>query len=155
MAVIACVFLFNAMCALHIIYAHKYICSHNIFCEHIYQKSIEWFIEGQDFSPSYELAPPPLLSGSCLSFSVFLFVGGRANWRKRGGMSLVIRRRESLVLYKSYNISSIYLEYVVNSDVECWRYPVPGAEGIFKFTHLQVDKTSPCGINMCYVRTVS
>ncbi len=74
-------------------------------------------------------------------------------------MSLVIRRRESLVLYNSYNISSIYLEYVVNSDVECRRHPVPGTEGIFKFTHLLEDKTSPCGIicriNMYYVRTVS
>jgi hypothetical protein len=82
---------------------------------------------------------PPLLSASCLSFSVFLFVGGRANWRKRGGMSLVIRRRESLVLYKSYNIPYVYLEYVVNSDVECRRHPVPGTLSIFKFTHLQVD----------------
>jgi len=59
------------------------------------------------------------------------------------------------MLYKSNNIPCVYLEYVVNSDVECRRHPVPGAEDIFNFTHLQADKTSPGGINMYYVRTVS
>ncbi len=130
MAVIACVFLFNAMCALHIIYAHKCICSHNIFCEHIYQKSIEWFIEGQDFSPSYELAPPPppapLLSGSCLSFSVFLFVGGRADWRKwgRGGMSLVIRWWESLVFinHTIFPVFTLSMSLIAMLNVDATQY---------------------------------
>ncbi len=41
-------------------------------------KSMEWFIEGQAFSPSSDLAPPSLPpSASCLSFSVFLCVAGR------------------------------------------------------------------------------
>ncbi len=54
-------------------------------------RSIEWFIEDQTFSPSYDLAPPPplpppLSSESCLSFfSVFLCVAGWAYWRERGG----------------------------------------------------------------------
>jgi hypothetical protein len=46
-------------------------------------------IEDQAFLKSYELTPPeppsPLLqSTSCLSFSVFLCVSGRACWRERG-----------------------------------------------------------------------
>ncbi len=43
--------------------------------------SIEWFIEDQAFSPSYDLAPrtpPPLPSENCLSFTVFLCVAGLA-----------------------------------------------------------------------------
>jgi hypothetical protein len=40
---------------------------------------------------------PPLLSASCLSFSVFLCVAGRACWRERGwARSQIIRPRESL-----------------------------------------------------------
>jgi hypothetical protein len=43
---------------------------------------LEFFMEDQAFSPSYDLAPPPpippLPSESCLSFSVFLCVAGRA-----------------------------------------------------------------------------
>ncbi len=42
---------------------------------------IEWFLEDQAFSPSYDFAPPqthPLPSSCCLSFSVFLCVAGRA-----------------------------------------------------------------------------
>jgi hypothetical protein len=40
-------------------------------------------IEDEAFSLSYDLAPPPSLphtlpSASCLSFSVFLYIGGRA-----------------------------------------------------------------------------
>jgi hypothetical protein len=52
----------------------------------------------------------PPFSGSELSFSYFLCVAGRACWRKKGGggggRSQVIRPRESLVLYKSFNISA-------------------------------------------------
>jgi hypothetical protein len=45
---------------------------------------------------------PPLLP--CLSFSAFLFVAGRAYCRQRErGRSQIIRRRESLVLYKQFN----------------------------------------------------
>jgi hypothetical protein len=44
---------------------------------------IELFIEDQAFSLSYDLAPLP--SASCLSFSFFKCVAGRAYWRERGG----------------------------------------------------------------------
>ncbi len=67
-------------------------------------ESIEWFIEGQAFLPSYDLATtPPLPSASCLSFSVLLT--GRAYWQEKGGLgrSQIIRRWESLVIYKSFN----------------------------------------------------
>ncbi len=48
------------------------------------QESIEFFIEDHDFSSLYVLAPPPLPSSSCLSFTFFLCVAGRAYWRERG-----------------------------------------------------------------------
>jgi hypothetical protein len=53
-------------------------------------ESIEWFKEDQTLSPLYDLAPPPSLplplpSASCLSFSFFLCVAGRAYWRGGGG----------------------------------------------------------------------
>ncbi len=69
----------------------------------------EWFIEGQAFSQSYDLAPrpppPPLPSTSCIS--VLLGVAGLAYCRKRGrvdemkggGRSQIIQQRESLILY--------------------------------------------------------
>ncbi len=51
--------------------------------------------------------PPPLLSPSCLSFSVFQCVAGLANWQEWGmrewERSKIIQRRESLVLYNSFN----------------------------------------------------
>ncbi len=68
-------------------------------------EDIEWFIVDQAFSQEYDSAftPPPLLSTSCPSFSV----SSRASWRERGeewGRSHILqRRRESLVLYKSFN----------------------------------------------------
>jgi hypothetical protein len=49
------------------------------------------------------LLPSPLPSVSRLSFLVFLCVAGPAYWRERGGGSQTMRRRESLVLYKSFN----------------------------------------------------
>jgi hypothetical protein len=70
-------------------------------------KSIELFIEDQAFSLSYDLAPSPppptAVSKLSLSFSVF---PGRAYRGGRGegvGRSQIIRRRGSLVLYKSFN----------------------------------------------------
>ena len=55
--------------------------------------SIAWFKEDQAFLRSYDSAPRlssrvwsldhPLPSASCLSFSVFLCVAGRAYWRER------------------------------------------------------------------------
>ncbi len=45
---------------------------------------IELFIEDQAFSLSYDLAPLP--SDSCLSFSFFLCVAGRAYWREGEGV---------------------------------------------------------------------
>jgi hypothetical protein len=75
--------------------------------------STERFIEDQAFSPSYDLAPPlpPPPSASCLSFSVFLCVAGRAYWRERlermgRRRSKIIRRLESLVLFNSFNTLS-------------------------------------------------
>ncbi len=69
-------------------------------------------IKDQAFSASYDFAPPhPTTppSGSCLYFSVFLCVGQPVELIdvKRGGggigESQIIRRRESLVNYKSFN----------------------------------------------------
>ncbi len=63
--------------------------------------------------------PLPLLpSVSCLAFSVSLCFGGRAYWQERGGgrrgRSQSVRRRESLVLYKSFNTLCIRLCSVAN-----------------------------------------
>ncbi len=74
-------------------------------------ESIEWFVENQAFSPSYDLAPTPapLSSARVLAIPVFLCVAaGRAYWRERGGGngvggSLIKRRRRRLVLCKSFN----------------------------------------------------
>jgi hypothetical protein len=53
-------------------------------------------------------SPTPFLVTSCLSFSIFLCVAGRAYWRERGERgwrrSQIIRGRESLVLSKNYSI---------------------------------------------------
>ncbi len=59
--------------------------------------AVEWF----GSSPT----PPPPPSASCLSFSVFPCVASRAYWRESGGCarSQIIRPRESLALYKSFN----------------------------------------------------
>jgi hypothetical protein len=60
---------------------------------------VEWLVS----SPT----PTPLSWARCLSFLVFLCVAGRAYWRVRGGKgwgrSQIIRRRESLAFYKSFN----------------------------------------------------
>ncbi len=79
-------------------------------CLGVAAESIEWFIDDQAFFPTYVLAPSPPPSrrppASCLSLSVFLGVAGQAYWGRRedgGGGSQIVRRRESLVLYKSFN----------------------------------------------------
>ncbi len=77
-------------------------------CENIHWSRYYWMVYiGPSFlavvwfgSPPHPL-PPPLPSASCLSFSVFLCVAYRAYWRERSGKG-VIRRRESLILYKSF-----------------------------------------------------
>ncbi len=75
-------------------------------------ESIKWFIEDEGFSPSHDSAPPhpfnplaPLSSASCLSSlhvccrsSLLTGVGGRGY-----GRSQILRRRESVILYKSVN----------------------------------------------------
>ncbi len=77
--------------------------------DQIYHESIELYIEEQAFLRSFDLADSPLPSASCLSFSVFRCVAGRAYWREteereRGWeRSQIIRRRESLILYKPFN----------------------------------------------------
>ncbi len=71
---------------------------------------IEWFEEDWAFSRSYELAPPPPPLASVNSTgdtqedwekreTTFWWEGRRKRW----GRSQIIRRRESLVLYKSFN----------------------------------------------------
>jgi hypothetical protein len=72
-------------------------------------ESIECFLEDQAFSPSFDLAPPPPLS----SFSRQLarpatheerqLATGR-EWGSLGDGQII--RRESLVLYKSFNTLS-------------------------------------------------
>jgi hypothetical protein len=61
------------------------------------QRVLKKFIDDQVFLLSYDLAPtlPPLPYASCLSFSVFLCVVGRASWRGEGGA----KSWESQVLY--------------------------------------------------------
>ncbi len=77
----------------------------------IQSESIEWCLEDQAFSPSYDLTPPhPLPLGSTVSFSVLLCVAGRfygRGERRVWGRSQIIRR-ESLVLYKSFN--TLYIQ---------------------------------------------
>ncbi len=73
---------------------------------------IEWFIDDQAFSLLYGLAPaPPLPSpGSMLDRQHTVRLRKRDNWWQTGegggrgsGRSRIIRRRESLVFYKSFN----------------------------------------------------
>jgi hypothetical protein len=52
-----------------------------IFCSLVPAGSIQWFIEDQAFSPSYDLAhppppPPPSRQNSCLSYPIFFCVAG-------------------------------------------------------------------------------
>jgi hypothetical protein len=67
---------------------------------------------------------PPLPPSNCLSFSVFLCVGGLAYWRERGkggrARSQIIRPRKSLALYKSFNTLWTRPSYVhISSLLEC------------------------------------
>ncbi len=69
---------------------------------HRYPESIEWFIKDQAFSPSYNLAPPSSRQKvvSYFRYSCELTYGtGGMGW----GRSQIIRGRENLVLYKSFN----------------------------------------------------
>jgi hypothetical protein len=81
-------------------------------------ESLELFLEDLTFSPSYDLAPlhpfSPLLSASCLSSSCVSPVeltNGREGDRK------IIRRRERLALYKSFQLSDF--TYQPQSSVAC------------------------------------
>jgi hypothetical protein len=72
-------------------------------------RGTEWFIEIQAFSPSYDLAPPPPFLPSSPVSKLDRRHTGRLRktynfltWDGGGG-SLIIRRRESLVLYKSFS----------------------------------------------------
>ncbi len=88
-----------------------------------------WMIrEGQPdaFSPSYD----PVSKLYCISYSVFLCVAGRTYWRWREragatgwGWSQIIRYRESLVLYKSFNtlrIGDFFVLCFLFSDISLW-----------------------------------
>ncbi len=74
--------------------------------------NIEWFSEEQAFSPFYDLAPPSasppsLPVVSCLSFLVFMLSRVEPTGGKKGegvGRSQIKWWRESLVLYKAFNI---------------------------------------------------
>ncbi len=71
-------------------------------------ESIEWFIEGQAFSPSYDLAPPPPSSPFPLSVCHRLSLLAGDGWGRGLGRSQSKWWRESLVLYKSLIISGWY-----------------------------------------------
>jgi hypothetical protein len=74
-------------------------------------EGIQWFIEEQAYSPSYDLAahpPPPTSPVSKLDgrYTGRLRKEDNLMTGKRGrgcGRSQIVRRRESLVLYKSFN----------------------------------------------------
>ncbi len=82
--------------------------THNETVTESHAENIELFIDDQAFSPSYDLAPPSPTPVSKLSLFLSLPVcrrsslltgeGGRG-WER----SQIIRRRESLVIYKSFN----------------------------------------------------
>jgi hypothetical protein len=71
--------------------------------------NIKWFIEDQAFSLSYDLAPPPLpifcqyaLPASCRKTEKqSQLVDGRVSGR--GTKEPIVRQRDRLVLYKSFN----------------------------------------------------
>ncbi len=71
-----------------IVFAFWAVCVHSQGRRTSTAESIEWIIEDQAFSPSYDLAPPQPPS----TLAVFLPVDGQ-----------IIRRRKRLVLYKSFN----------------------------------------------------
>jgi hypothetical protein len=58
-------------------------------------ESIELFIDDQAFSPPYDLPPPPVETQEDRERET------NCGWVGGGGK--IIRRRESLVLYKSFN----------------------------------------------------
>ncbi len=75
-------------------------------------ENIEWCIEEQAFSLSYDLAPPPpppnLPSATCLSFCLPVclrssLLTGMGEMGRGWERSQIIRRRISLVLCKSFN----------------------------------------------------
>ncbi len=75
----------------------------NIFMELLWE-SDEWFIKDQAYLPSYGLAPtqlPPSLSRQCARHTGRQRKTGEGG--KTWGRSQIIRRRESLVLNKSFN----------------------------------------------------
>ncbi len=85
--------------------------------------SIEWFIEDQTFCSRLLAHPlhPTLPAAVCLSLSVFLCVAGRAYWEGwgeggGGGKSQVIRQRENMALYKSFNplCSKLYHHFLTH-----------------------------------------
>ncbi len=84
-------------------------------------ESIEWLIEDQGFMPSYGFGSsstaslPPLASASCLSFSVFLWKGGRGVRKEPNDVDKVLYSK------KSFNILSETLS--VLGRVAGRRYP--------------------------------
>ncbi len=78
--------------------------------DHMKSESIDLFIEDQVFSPSYNSAPPPPPSVSNLYRRHTGRLGDRG-WGRRQ----IIRRQESLVLYKSFN--ALRMQYSVNGAI--------------------------------------
>jgi len=56
--------------------------------------------------------PYPFPWASCLSFLVFLCITGRAKGGREWGRSQIIRQRESLALFRSFNTLCIVYSYV-------------------------------------------
>ncbi len=108
-------------------------------------ESFEWFIESQAFSRSYDSAPRPPPP----HFPVSNWVSSTGDtqedweretncWRERGrgwGRSQIIRRRESLILYKSFNtLFLLFLAEIFDS----W-----GTERTFQGWQLEEDQGDP------------
>jgi len=77
----------------------------------------------------------PLLSASCLSFSVFLCVAGRGNSREGEegmGRMQIIQRRESLVFYKSFNTLFFEVTEVWHFLVRTRTWIMPVRVSVFK-----------------------
>ncbi len=100
-----------------------------------------WMIyRGPGFLRSYNSAPrpppsSPLLSATCLYFSVFLCVAGRAYSEGRGGKgwswSRITQPKESLALCKSFNTFCFLYKLVLWARIcKCLRSPGIDSAGL-------------------------
>jgi hypothetical protein len=83
--------------------------------------NIEWFIEDQAFLRSYDSAPCPpppncsIPSASCLSFSIFLCITGRAVRLPAGGGGRTPKSYDSEKAWPSLNHSVLFLSTPLSS----------------------------------------